>query len=161
MWSHKSCDGLDFGRLPNGFVCRGCDPSKSRRHDIRPVSFDTFVPDRRVAVYRKEFLSSLPDGLFRTMIEEELQYTELSFRATLEKYFRKFASLLFDRGHEFWRIFVGVTCTVVDADKTRVTVLGRPTRKASGIMPVLWKYRMDRDPRVLLVWSAVLISSCV
>jgi hypothetical protein len=33
--------------------------------------------------------------------------------------------------------------------------LGRPMRKAFGMSPVSWKYRIDRDTRVLLVWMAV------
>jgi hypothetical protein len=122
MWSHKTCEGLDFGRVPDGFICRGCGPSESRGYDIRPIRFDeadAFVPDRRVVVGvdRVELLSSLPDGLFRTMIADDLNQAELPFRATLEKYFRKFIGLLFQRGHEFWRIFVDAICAVLDADK--------------------------------------------
>jgi hypothetical protein len=125
MWAHKACEALEFGRIPDNFICHSCDPSDGRKYELHSVRFDDddrLIPEKRVVIAcdKAELLAALPDGLFRTMVAGDLDEAELSFRSTIEKYFKKFAVVLFDRGHEFWRIFVDTLCTVLQANKSVV-----------------------------------------
>jgi hypothetical protein len=115
LWAHKACEKLDFGRLPARFVCRACDPA-DKRFELAPVAFDkddTAVPDVVAAPPdRAEVLAGVREGELRAMVAADLDAAELAFRPTVERYFKKFVVLLFERGHAFWRALVDALCAM-------------------------------------------------
>ena len=132
-WSHKTCENIEFGIIPNEFSCRQCRSKYGLPplYEIPYIKFDEsdtsrfflpYIPDITVNidVDRDELLKNIPDGFFKNMIENDLNSAELHFHDFLERYFHKFSQLLFDRGHEFFKIFNETVCSIFKCDKNYV-----------------------------------------
>lgn len=121
MWVHKQCENLDFGINPENFVCSFCGGGT---YDIKEVDFtddDDDVCDEEILVdeeKRSNIINSIPDGNFKIMITEDLQKPEISFRPFVAKYFHRFAPYLFDRAHEFWRVFNETLCNILNCKRS-------------------------------------------
>ena len=146
-WVHKDCENLDFGADPPNFVCKRCGgPSE---YELKRVCFDRMdqsVPDGSVAINcdRGQILGGLPDGPLKVMVMEDLDKGHLQFRETVERYFMSFCPLLFDRIHEFWRVFCDTLCAMLGCDRevilNAVDILARKLLYSTG-----WVYRgVDR-----------------
>ena len=118
FWSHKSCEKLEYGSNPKNFVCSQCGTLTYEIPEIHFSSEDP-VPNSYVTVNvdRDEIINSIPNGIFQQLIIEELQKTQISFREIVEKFFHYFASLLFERVHEFWRVFVDTLSKILGCEK--------------------------------------------
>lgn len=120
-WVHKECENLDFGPNPSNFVCKRCHgPSE---YPLPHVTFDVTdqsVPDSNVILEcdKEEILGMLPEGPLKAMVITDLEQPMIPFRATVEKYFHAFAPLLFDRHHEFWKVFCDVLSRILNCDKS-------------------------------------------
>lgn len=136
--SHKPCENIEHGRIPDNFICKECRKLESVTKSVYEIPYvrftesDKFVADFNVftnersdssnnqAFDRLKLISSLPDGIFKNMIMEDLDNTELSFRPFLERYFHTFAPLLFQGVHDFFKIFVETITTIFNVDKNVV-----------------------------------------
>jgi hypothetical protein len=80
---------------------------------------DSLIPNelKIIDCDRAQILTGIPDGPFREMVAEDLERGELDVRSTIERYFHRFVSVLFDRGHEFWKIFVETLCAMLGLEK--------------------------------------------
>ena len=119
-WSHKACENLDFGVNPRLFLCKQCGGCE---YELKYVTFDKddlHVPDDVVTVEcdRTQLLGSLPEGPLKTLVMGDLDRAQLRRREVLTKYFHAFAPLLFDRAHEFWRVFSDVLCGLLQMERT-------------------------------------------
>lgn len=119
FWSHKSCESLDYGRNPTNFVCHVCD-SREKVYELPFLSFDSSIPDSTTFtdIDKEDLVRSVPDGLLKQMLVDDLSKGQLSFRETVSRYFRVFAGLLFDRVHEFWRMFVASLCVLLKCERS-------------------------------------------
>jgi hypothetical protein len=122
LWSHKACQHLEFGRNPDGFICHACNPA-DQKYELEYVRFEianSSIPDTTVIVDCDplHLLINIPEGLFRSYVSEDLNHSQLNFRATVERYFHAFAPVLFDRSHDFWVIFVDTLSTMLACSKT-------------------------------------------
>ncbi|OHS96693.1 hypothetical protein TRFO_09858 [Tritrichomonas foetus] len=121
FYFHKECEGLFFGVVPKNFICSRCGGSKKYKFPM--VKFDENYPNKTkilIDTNKVEIVESIPDGLFKEEIIEDLNCSELEFQATLEKYFQKFAALLFDGPHEFWRVFISTLCGLLNSEKNEI-----------------------------------------
>ena len=122
-WSHKSCEHLEFGANPQFFLCKRCGGTPE--YELKYVTFDkdeSLVSDDFITpdCDRSQLLGSLPDGPFKTLVLDDLDRTQLSPRETITKYFHAFAPLLFDRAHEFWRVFCDVLSSMLNLDRSTI-----------------------------------------
>ena len=121
FWQHKDCENLDYGFIPHDFVCSICDPNKIYDlpfHQLKHT--DINIPNDFVAICNKEkrkIVDSIPDGHFKDMIMKDLNKMEITFCETMAKYFHEFATLLFDRIHEFWKCYVDTFSQIFEVDK--------------------------------------------
>lgn len=121
LWVHKSCEGLEFGRIPDNFVCSQCgSPSEYKlkyvhfdQDDVEVIDKTSFIECNRV-----QLLMNIPDGNFRMMISCDLEKSQLNFREIVAKYFHTFAYLLFDRAHEFWKVFVESLSILLETERS-------------------------------------------
>lgn len=118
-WVHKCHAGLEFGANPEHFVCEYCGVPEYYIKDVCFDANDLIIPDTKVFVdvNRQELLDGIPDGQFKNLIVEDLEKSELDFREIVPKYFNHFATLLFDRAHEFWRTFNDTLCKMLKVER--------------------------------------------
>lgn len=119
-WVHKECVELDFGANPDGFVCKQC--GGHNEYEIKYVTFDKMdsgFPDdiKLIECDKIELMDSLPDGALRKLVMGDLDKGQLPWRETVTKYFIAFAPLLFERSHEFWRVFTDTIGTILNCDR--------------------------------------------
>lgn len=120
FWFHKECQELYFGVVPKNFVCQKCSGGNRVFYDFPKVLFDDDYPDKTIftdEIQKIKLLETIPEGNLKNEIIDDLNYAELEFKSTIEKYYQKFAVLLFDGPHEFWKVFVGSLCTLLSCDK--------------------------------------------
>ncbi|OHT00855.1 hypothetical protein TRFO_32373 [Tritrichomonas foetus] len=101
----------DFYEIP--YVKFSENNSKNETSERVPV-FSIFSKE----INKEDIISVIPEGLFRQMIEEDLNQSEICFRPFIEKYFHRFAQLLFDRAHEFFRIFIETICSIFKCERS-------------------------------------------
>ena len=65
-------------------------------------------------------LSNLPEGLFKSMLVNEFNKSQISFCDTISRFYQTFATYLFERNHDFWKVFVDVFSTLFQVDKSFV-----------------------------------------
>lgn len=120
-WVHKQCENLDFGINPENFVCSFCGGGT---YELKKVDFtddDDDVADEEIIIDNEKRLAvanSIPEGNFKKMIIEDLNYSQINFRQFVAKYFHLFAPYLFDRAHEFWRVFNETLCTILNCKRS-------------------------------------------
>lgn len=137
-WSHKSCENIEYGIIPSDFICTNCRKLNQSRNEINQkvfykipyvkfceqdkdvINITVFTSNCEFPFDKSSIIASLPDGPFRNMIEEDLNFPELNFRSFMEKYFHTFAPLFFDRIHEFFRVFNETVCAIFRINKKSV-----------------------------------------
>ncbi|OHT11892.1 PHD-finger family protein [Tritrichomonas foetus] len=120
-WVHKSCAGFTFGPNPANFLCYACglptyhlpkpffsERSQCKEHTAS-IDFD-----------RSTFISKLPTGEFRDMIEDDLKMSEFNFRETMIRYVDEFSPCLFDYSHEFWKVFASTLSEILKCEKSDI-----------------------------------------
>ena len=123
MWVHKSCEGLGFGIIPQPFLCSNCH---RQPFDLPIVNFNPQERELRdFSVYiepnRYEVVNNIPDGIFKTTVEQDLGNSELRFFDTIAKYFNKFCPHFFShQSQEFWRIFVQTFSQIFGCETTTI-----------------------------------------
>ena len=148
LWVHKACENLEFGINPENFVCSFCGGGV---YDLRPIDFtedDTSVPDSTIFIDNEKFniINTIPDGLLKNMIEEDLNKGQINFREFVLKYFRTFAQLLFEHAHEFWRVFNETMCNILECE--RGTLLNALDTLATHLLYKPFKYVKPGRPTV-------------
>jgi hypothetical protein len=116
LWSHKGCEGLEYGIIPNNFTCTACGGAI---YSFPHVIFAPSFPDRFCVFEgdRDDLLNLLPDGSLRREIASDLNFPELRFQATMQKYFHMFLPLFFESPHSFWRTFLATLSTLLMCDR--------------------------------------------
>ncbi|EAY15650.1 PHD-finger family protein [Trichomonas vaginalis G3] len=120
LYLHKQCEGLGFGIIPKPFVCCQCHKTP---FELPYVKFDPIFKEiRDFTVYvdpaRYEVTINIPDGNFKTSLEQDLTKSEISFIDTMTKYFNKFCvHLLGNSNQEIWNVFTSTFSTVFNCSK--------------------------------------------
>lgn len=123
FWFHKECQELYFGVVPKTFICTKCNGGDRIFYDFPRVIFDEDYPDRKILtenVQHTKLLETIPEGNLKNEIINDLNYPELEFKSTIEKYYQKFAVLLFDGPHEFWKVFINSLCSLLTCEKAEL-----------------------------------------
>ena len=120
-WMHKNCLNLDYGIIPSNFVCKLCGGDD--KYEIPDIRFDNSFPNftsQLNDINYTEVLNAMPEGLFKSFIENDLNSAELEFKPIIEKYYHLYAPLLLDRPHEFWKVFTYTMQTILKCDKSLI-----------------------------------------
>lgn len=115
-WVHKRCEHLGFGVIPTTFICSYCGGNEFTLPLIKPV----FKFNNKVSFVdcdRYELIQSIPDGQFRNFVIADLNRSELHLHETVGRYFQTFAIPIFQKTHEFWKVFIDTLVTILNCDK--------------------------------------------
>lgn len=119
FWVHKACENIGWGILPRVFTCSRCRGSNFILPHVRPefraLNRVSFVNCDRYEVVRK-----VPEGQFRNFVLADLNKTELNLYDTMSRYFHSFAAPLFERNHEFWKLFMEVMVALLGSTKKEI-----------------------------------------
>ncbi|KAH0795534.1 PHD-finger family protein [Histomonas meleagridis] len=121
-WVHKSCENLSFGHIPISFLCHKCGGNEFTFPHIRP-NFKGTNKTSFVECNRFELIRSIPEGKFRNFIISDLNRSELQLHETIDRYFNVFAYHLFQRTHEFWKVFVESLSSLLDCEQNEILSL--------------------------------------
>lgn len=118
-WVHKRCEHLGFGVVPTTFICSNCGGNEF----IMPILKPVYKNKNKVSFVdcdRYEVIQSIPEGQFRNFVIADLNRSELHLHETVNRYFQEFAIPLFQKSHEFWKIFVDTLVTLLNCEKNEV-----------------------------------------
>ena len=119
FWVHKECENLGWGIVPPAFTCSRCKGTNFTLPHVRP-EFMSLNRMSFVNCDRYEVVKRVPDGQFRNFLFADLNKTELSFYDTISRYFHSFTVPLFERNHEFWKIFVDSMISLLGSTKQEI-----------------------------------------
>jgi hypothetical protein len=116
---HKTCERLKFGAVPNAFTCSRCLGTEFTLPHIRP---DCRIPNRIsfIDCDRYQVIQAIPEGQFRNFVIADLNRTQLHLHDTISRYFHAFAVPLFEKSHDFWRVFVDTMTALLSCDKHEI-----------------------------------------
>ena len=120
FWVHKECEHLGYGFTPKDFICSHCDrnfvPSLPPLRLLpADIGLDHDIP---ATGDRNAVLDTLPDGHLKEMLTSDVSTPDLYLCETLPKYFREFATLFFDRAHDFWLSICNAFSILFDVDRS-------------------------------------------
>ncbi|OHT04412.1 hypothetical protein TRFO_06293 [Tritrichomonas foetus] len=119
FWVHKQCENLRFGKIPTTFICSQCGGYEFTLPLVRPV-FQTQNKVSFVDCDRYEVIQSIPEGHFRNFVIADLNRTEIHLHETVGRYFHAFAVPIFQKTHEFWKIFIDTLSVLLNCEKADI-----------------------------------------
>ena len=119
FWVHKQCEDLKFGVIPTTFICSKCGENEFTLPLIKPI-FDSTNKVSFVDCDRYEVIQSIPEGQFRNFVIADLNRNELHLHETIGRYFQAFAIPLFQKTHEFWKVFVDSMKSLLNCERSDI-----------------------------------------
>lgn len=120
---HKdhTSQNISYGFLPSNYVCFMCGKFQPEIPYIdltpRMLKMEMDLPS---VLDKMHTISKIPDGIFRSNLEEDLKKSELFFCQMMSKYFNIFIPVLSEYKLDFWNIFVTTFSSIFDVNESLV-----------------------------------------